>query len=255
MRHGEWTTDKVAFMKTCSECDESVDFSHDYKYCPNCGAKMDSDKPIKTLTVKELYDFLHEHDINDNDIDILYRDPETEDVHWVGYHCDKAEALKIHGNHEVDGVDIYEKDVASQAQQENTFVPMKVSVAVPTADGAVALVKVNNIEELNNLKKNGVTNEMIKNAEKLRRDNDTEIVGNVLQQIEVGRVYRHFKGKLYLVLDLAQHSETEEQYVVYKALYGDCKTYIRPYLMFASGVDHEKYPDVEQTFRFELVED
>lgn len=70
-----------------------------------------------------------------------------------------------------------------------------------------------------------------------------------------GRVYRHFKGKLYLVLDIALHSETEEDYVVYKALYSDCQTYIRPYAMFASEVDHEKYPDVKQKYRFELVED
>lgn len=143
----------------------------------------------------------------------------------------------------------------NQTQKDNTFAPMKVSVAVPTTDGEVALVRVNNIEELNNIKKNGVTKEMIENAEKLKHNDDIEIVGNVLQQIKVGRVYRHFKGKLYLVLDLATHSETGEQYVVYKALYGGCKTYIRPYLMFASGVDHEKYPDVKQTFRFELVED
>lgn len=40
-KHGKWETNKVAFMKTCSECGESVDFSHDYNYCPNCGAKMD----------------------------------------------------------------------------------------------------------------------------------------------------------------------------------------------------------------------
>lgn len=210
---------------------------------------------MKTLTVKELYDFLHEHGIDDNGIDILYRDPKTEDVHWVGYRCDKAKALETHGNCEVDGVDIYEKDIPSQTQKENTFAPMKISVAVPTADGAVALVKVNNIEERNNLKKNGVTNEMIKNAEKLKQNGDVDSVNSAPQQIKVGRVYRHFKDKLYLVLDLAQHSETGEQYVVYKALYGDCKTYIRPYLMFASGVDHEKYPDVKQTFRFQLVED
>lgn len=144
---------------------------------------------------------------------------------------------------------------ATNTQQENTFAPMKVSVAVPTADGDVALVEVNNFDELKNLKKNGVTKEMIENAEKLKHNDKPMFVGNMLHQIEVGRVYRHFKGKLYLVLDLAHHSETGEQYVVYKALYGDCKTYVRPYLMFASGVDREKYPDVKQTYRFELVED
>lgn len=142
-----------------------------------------------------------------------------------------------------------------QTAEKNTFAPMKVSVAVPTADGEIALVKVNDIEELNNIKKNGVTKEMVENAEKLKHNDDPVIVGNVLQQIEVGRVYRHFKGKLYLVLDLAHHSETGEQYVIYKALYGDCKTYVRPYLMFASCVDREEYPDVKQEFRFQLVED
>ena len=151
-------------------------------------------------------------------------------------------------------IDSNEK-LATDTQQENTFAPMKVSVAVPTPDGDVALVEVNNFDELENLKKNGLTKEMIENAEKLKHNDKPMFVGNMLHQIEVGRVYRHFKGKLYLVLDLAHHSETGEQYVIYKALYGDCKTYVRPYFIFASGVDREKYPDVEQTYRFELVED
>ncbi len=145
--------------------------------------------------------------------------------------------------------------LTSNTQEENTFAPMKVSVAVPTADGDVAIVEVNNFDELEDLKKNGVTQEMLENAEKLKHNDKPMFVGNVIHQIEVGRVYRHFKGKLYLVLDLATHSETGEQYVIYKALYGDCKTYVRPYLMFASGVDYEKYPDVEQMYRFELAED
>lgn len=49
MKYGEWTTDKVAFMKTCSECGESVDFAHNYNYCPNCGAKMGLDKPNRCM--------------------------------------------------------------------------------------------------------------------------------------------------------------------------------------------------------------
>lgn len=73
-----------------------------------------------------------------------------------------------------------------------------------------------------------------------------------MNRIKTKAIYRHFKGDLYFVEDIAIHSETQEKYVVYRALYGNTKLYVRPYDMFASEVNHKKYPDVKQTYRFEL---
>lgn len=64
-------------------------------------------------------------------------------------------------------------------------------------------------------------------------------------------VYRHFKGRRYRVILLAQHTETGEQMVVYQALYGSFDYYARPYDMFAGPVDRDKYPDAKQYYRFE----
>ena len=77
-----------------------------------------------------------------------------------------------------------------------------------------------------------------------------------MRKIEIGKIYKHFKGSLYIVTDIAYDSESNnddepKKVVVYKALYGDYHTWVRPYDMFNSEVDHDKYPDVKQKYRFE----
>lgn len=69
-----------------------------------------------------------------------------------------------------------------------------------------------------------------------------------------GKIFRHFKGDLYLLLDIAIHSETREELVIYKALYGDCGLFARPYNMFNEEVPKDKENPTGQKYRFEYVQ-
>lgn len=80
-----------------------------------------------------------------------------------------------------------------------------------------------------------------------------------MREIKIGSIYKHFKDKYYIVIDIVNDCESNndleyKKIVIYKALYGEFLTWARPYEMFASEVDHEKYPDVKQKYRFEEVE-
>ena len=75
-----------------------------------------------------------------------------------------------------------------------------------------------------------------------------------MRELKINGIYRHFKGNLYQVIDVAFDSETLEEMVVYRRMYDDHSLWVRKKDMFLSEVDHEKYPNIEQKYRFELVE-
>lgn len=70
-------------------------------------------------------------------------------------------------------------------------------------------------------------------------------------EVKIGSKYKHFKGNIVEVIAIAKHTETLEDMVVYK--HND-NTWVRPYSMFIERVDKEKYPDVNQEYRFELID-
>lgn len=73
------------------------------------------------------------------------------------------------------------------------------------------------------------------------------------RELIVHGVYRHFKGNFYYVEGVARHSETGEEYVIYRQLYGERTLWVRPLSMSLSEVDRDKYPDAKQIYRFEAV--
>jgi hypothetical protein len=74
-------------------------------------------------------------------------------------------------------------------------------------------------------------------------------------ELVIKGIYRHFKGKYYIVEDVAFDSETMEEVVVYRQLYGEHNLFVRKKEMFLSKVDKEKYPSVVQEYRFELIKE
>ncbi len=71
-----------------------------------------------------------------------------------------------------------------------------------------------------------------------------------MNRIVEGDIVVHFKGKMYRVISVdVEHTETGDRYVCYQAMYGECKTYVRPYDTFMSKVDREKYPDIPIKYR------
>lgn len=74
-----------------------------------------------------------------------------------------------------------------------------------------------------------------------------------MREIKPGSIYRHFKGREYRVLCIATHTETGERLVIYQPAHEGYSIYARPYDMFASKVDKEKYPDATQEYRFEEI--
>lgn len=75
--------------------------------------------------------------------------------------------------------------------------------------------------------------------------------GDIIQHFKRETVDQNSMQYLYEYIGVAMHSETRDRMVVYRALYGEKGLFVRPYEMFMEEVDHEKYPEIRQKYRFE----
>lgn len=75
-----------------------------------------------------------------------------------------------------------------------------------------------------------------------------------MREIKIHGIYKHFKGDYYLVEELAKDCETLEDVVIYRKLYEDGLCFVRPLTDFIGEVNHDKYPNVNQKYKFELIE-
>lgn len=88
-------------------------------------------------------------------------------------------------------------------------------------------------------------NEHMQNQEKIKQ----------LKDEMCGRKFKHFKGEIYKVSNIAMHSETAEPMVIYASNDQPELIWCRPLTMFLSEVDHKKYPNVTQKMRFEIIDE
>ena len=75
-----------------------------------------------------------------------------------------------------------------------------------------------------------------------------------MSKLIINRIYKHFKGDYYLLVDIAKDSETLEDIVIYRKLYDDGGLWVRTKDSFLSLVDNKKYPNIKQKYKFELVD-
>ena len=93
----------------------------------------------------------------------------------------------------------------------------------------------------------------VKEVKQIPLTKEVKVVGTDSRAFMPGDVVQHFKGNLYQILTMALHTETQESMVVYQRLGNEGGVvYVRPYSMFTSKVDKEKYPEADG-YRFTTV--